>query len=130
MSRARYHFSGVGGAGMSPLARLMRTRGHAVQGSDRAFDTGGNREAADALRAAGGARAADRAAGRRAAPRAGGLNHTLGREPGAVAPPGGPSAAAAAGGGRLVGPAGRRGRAGRGRGAKGETTGRPTGEVG
>src|SRR2546421_724001 len=53
MSRARYHFSGVGGAGMSPLARLMRTRGHAVQGSDRAFDTGGNREAADALRAAG-----------------------------------------------------------------------------
>jgi len=53
MSRARYHFSGVGGAGMSPLARLMRTRGHAVQGSDRAFDAGGNREAADALRAAG-----------------------------------------------------------------------------
>src|SRR5882762_8773394 len=53
MSRARYHFSGVGGAGMSPLARLMRARGHAVQGSDRAFDTGGNREAADALRAAG-----------------------------------------------------------------------------
>ena len=31
MSRARYHFSGVGGAGMSPLARLMRARGHAVQ---------------------------------------------------------------------------------------------------
>src|SRR6267143_269982 len=27
MSRARYHFSGVGGAGMSPLARLMRARG-------------------------------------------------------------------------------------------------------
>src|SRR5438132_1224906 len=53
MSRARYHFSGVGGAGMSPLARLMRARGHAVQGSDRAFDTGRNREAADALRAAG-----------------------------------------------------------------------------
>src|SRR5437660_16455 len=53
MSRARYHFSGVGGAGMSPLARLMRTRGHAVQGSDRAFDAGGNREAAAALRAAG-----------------------------------------------------------------------------
>ena len=49
----RYHFSGVGGAGMSPLARLMRARGHAVQGSDRAFDAGGNREAADALRAAG-----------------------------------------------------------------------------
>src|SRR5438876_11266291 len=53
MSRARYHFSGVGGAGMSPLARLMRARGHAVQGSDRAFDAGKNREAADTLRAAG-----------------------------------------------------------------------------
>ncbi len=49
----RYHFSGVGGAGMSPLARLMRARGHSVQGSDRAFDVGRNREAADALRAAG-----------------------------------------------------------------------------
>jgi len=49
----RYHFSGVGGAGMSPLARLMRARGHAVQGSDRAFDAGANREAAEALRAAG-----------------------------------------------------------------------------
>src|SRR5213592_3102930 len=51
--RTRYHFSGVGGAGMSPLARLMRARGHAVQGSDRAFDAGKNREAADTLRAAG-----------------------------------------------------------------------------
>jgi UDP-N-acetylmuramate--alanine ligase len=49
----RYHFSGVGGAGMSPLARLMRARGHSAQGSDRAFDAGRNREAADALRAAG-----------------------------------------------------------------------------
>jgi UDP-N-acetylmuramate--alanine ligase len=49
----RYHFSGVGGAGMSPLARLMRARGHGVQGSDRAFDAGANREAAEALRAAG-----------------------------------------------------------------------------
>ena len=49
----RYHFSGVGGAGMSPLARLMRARGHAVQGSDRAFDAGRNGESADALRAAG-----------------------------------------------------------------------------
>src|SRR6266850_1570602 len=39
---APYHFSGVGGAGMSPLARLMRARGHAVQGSDRAFDAGKN----------------------------------------------------------------------------------------
>ena len=53
MHAMHYHFSGVGGAGMSPLARLMRARGHAVQGSDRAFDAGGNREAAQALRAAG-----------------------------------------------------------------------------
>src|SRR5262245_22458130 len=53
MHLMRYHFSGVGGAGMSPLARLMRARGHAVQGSDRAFDAGANREAAEALRAAG-----------------------------------------------------------------------------
>ena len=36
----RYHFSGVAGAGMSPLAQLMRARGHAVQGSDRALDQG------------------------------------------------------------------------------------------
>ena len=36
----RYHFSGVGGAGMSPLARLLAARGHVVQGSDRAFDAG------------------------------------------------------------------------------------------
>src|SRR5919201_4304678 len=49
----RYHFSGVGGAGMSPLARLMRARGDAVQGSDRAFDAGRNAEAATALRAVG-----------------------------------------------------------------------------
>ena len=40
----RYHFSGVGGAGMNPLARLMRARGHAVQGSDRSFDQGKSRE--------------------------------------------------------------------------------------
>ena len=53
MSRLRYHFSGVGGAGMSPLARLMRARAHPVQGSDRAFDAGRNGDAADALRAAG-----------------------------------------------------------------------------
>ena len=36
----RYHFSGIAGAGMNPLARLMRARGHAVQGSDRALDQG------------------------------------------------------------------------------------------
>jgi UDP-N-acetylmuramate--alanine ligase len=46
----RYHFSGVAGAGMSPLACLMRSRGHAVQGSDRAFDLGKKEEIAAPLR--------------------------------------------------------------------------------
>ncbi len=36
----RYHFSGLAGAGVNPLAQLMRARGHAVQGSDRSFDQG------------------------------------------------------------------------------------------
>jgi UDP-N-acetylmuramate--alanine ligase len=36
----RYHFSGIAGAGMNPLAQLMRARGHVVQGSDRALDQG------------------------------------------------------------------------------------------
>jgi len=38
----RYHFSGIGGAGMNPLARLLAARGETVQGSDRAFDRGEN----------------------------------------------------------------------------------------
>src|SRR3989442_13267683 len=46
----RYHFSGVAGAGMNPLACLMRSRGHEVQGSDRSFDRGKNREIAAHLR--------------------------------------------------------------------------------
>jgi len=46
----RYHFSGVAGAGMGPLACLMRARGHAVQGSDRAFDLGKKQEIAEPLR--------------------------------------------------------------------------------
>src|SRR5207245_47925 len=37
----RYHFSGVAGAGMNPLASLVRARGHDVQGSDRSFGRGG-----------------------------------------------------------------------------------------
>lgn len=49
----RYHFSGVAGAGMNPLARLMAARGHQVQGSDRSFDQGQNGELAERLRAAG-----------------------------------------------------------------------------
>ena len=49
----RYHFSGIGGAGMNPLARLMRARGHDVQGSDRAFDAGKSADLAAQLRALG-----------------------------------------------------------------------------
>ena len=49
----RYHFSGIAGVGMSPLAQLMRARGHAVQGSDRSFDQGKNAEVAGRLRALG-----------------------------------------------------------------------------
>ena len=51
MARAlRYHFSGIAGAGMSPLAQLMRARGHAVQGSDRALDAGKSGETGARLR--------------------------------------------------------------------------------
>jgi hypothetical protein len=42
----RYHFSGIAGAGMNPLAQLMRSRGHQVQGSDRALDQGKSPELA------------------------------------------------------------------------------------
>src|SRR5258705_4976639 len=34
---------------MNPLAQLMRSRGHAVQGSDRSFDQGKNLDVADRL---------------------------------------------------------------------------------
>ncbi len=46
----RYHFSGIAGAGMNPLAQLMRAWGHEVQGSDRSFDQGANSELAALLR--------------------------------------------------------------------------------
>jgi len=49
----RYHFSGIAGAGMGPLACLMRARGHQVQGSDRAFDQGKKQDIAAQLRGAG-----------------------------------------------------------------------------
>ncbi|HET6369265.1 MAG TPA: Mur ligase domain-containing protein, partial [Pseudomonadales bacterium] len=49
----RYHFSGIAGAGMNPLARLMRARGHAVQGSDRALDQGKSGDLAALLRGLG-----------------------------------------------------------------------------
>ncbi len=38
--RQSLHFSGIAGAGMNPLAQLMRAWGHDVQGSDRSFDQG------------------------------------------------------------------------------------------
>ena len=53
MTTLNYHFSGVAWAGMNPLARLMRARGHAVQGSDRSFDQGKNAEVAAGLAALG-----------------------------------------------------------------------------
>src|SRR5262249_7983495 len=54
MSRPfRYHFSGVAGAGMNPLAQLVRARGHDVQGSDRSFDQGKSPELAARLRGLG-----------------------------------------------------------------------------
>src|SRR5262249_5372552 len=49
----RYHFSGIAGAGMNPLAQLMRARGHDVQGSDRSLDHGKNQELAGSLRSLG-----------------------------------------------------------------------------
>jgi UDP-N-acetylmuramate-alanine ligase len=53
MGSARYHFSGIAGAGMNPLALVMRARGHEVQGSDRSFDRGENADVERHLRAAG-----------------------------------------------------------------------------
>ncbi len=53
MTVLRYHFSGIAGAGMGPLACLMQARGHAVQGSDRAFDQGKKQEIAGQLRGLG-----------------------------------------------------------------------------
>ena len=48
-----HHFSGIAGAGMNPLAQLLRARGEAVQGSDRSFDQGKNADLATRLRALG-----------------------------------------------------------------------------
>src|SRR5262245_32596179 len=54
MTRAlRYHFSGIAGAGMNPLAQLVRARGHDVQGSDRSFDHGKSQDVAARLRGLG-----------------------------------------------------------------------------
>jgi UDP-N-acetylmuramate--alanine ligase len=53
MGSARYHFSGIAGAGMHPLALVVRARGHEVQGSDRSFDRGDNADIEASLRRAG-----------------------------------------------------------------------------
>jgi len=48
-----WHFSGIAGAGMNPLAQLMAARGVRVQGSDRSLDQGQNQAIAERLQAAG-----------------------------------------------------------------------------
>jgi UDP-N-acetylmuramate--alanine ligase len=53
MSKQRYHFSGIAGAGMNPLAQLMRAWGHTVQGSDRSIDQGKHPDLVVRLRAQG-----------------------------------------------------------------------------
>jgi UDP-N-acetylmuramate--alanine ligase len=53
MTRMLMHFSGVAGQGMNPLAQLMRSWGHEVQGSDRSFDQGQNGEVRERLERAG-----------------------------------------------------------------------------
>ncbi|MGA0543658.1 UDP-N-acetylmuramate--L-alanine ligase [Brevundimonas sp. VNH65] len=39
-SDASYFFCGIGGSGMLPLAMIVQSRGHAIQGSDRSRDQG------------------------------------------------------------------------------------------
>ena len=54
MDRDRsYFFCGIGGSGMLPLALIVRARGHAVAGSDRALDQGRTAQKFDFLRARG-----------------------------------------------------------------------------
>ena len=53
MPTTSYHFSGIAGAGMNPLAQLMRAWDHQVQGSDRSLDQGKHPELAERLRAQG-----------------------------------------------------------------------------
>ena len=45
----KYFFCGVGGNGMSPLARLLAARGATVYGSDRSNDRGTNKPFFDRL---------------------------------------------------------------------------------
>ena len=53
MTTQRYHFSGIAGAGMNPLAQLMCAWGHQVQGSDRSIDQGKHAELVQRLRSQG-----------------------------------------------------------------------------
>ncbi len=53
MTKQRYHFSGIAGAGMNPLAQLMCAWGHQVQGSDRSIDQGKHGELVQRLRSQG-----------------------------------------------------------------------------
>src|SRR5260370_34816828 len=54
MQRDRhYFFCGIGGSGMLPLALILRARGCAIAGSDRALDQGRTAQKFDFLRAQG-----------------------------------------------------------------------------
>ena len=53
MSETSYFFCGVGGSGMAPLALMMRARGFAVEGSDRALDQSRGSAKFDFLRSRG-----------------------------------------------------------------------------
>ncbi|MDQ3078197.1 MAG: Mur ligase domain-containing protein, partial [Pseudomonadota bacterium] len=48
-----YHFCGIGGSGMLPLASIVRATGARVTGSDRALDAGRLTSKFDYLRALG-----------------------------------------------------------------------------
>ena len=51
--KRQYFFCGVGGSGMAPLAAILRARGFAVAGSDRALDQGRTGDKFDYLRGLG-----------------------------------------------------------------------------
>ncbi len=51
--KRQYYLCGVGGSGMLPLALILRAKGHAVAGSDRALDQGRTAPKFDYLRANG-----------------------------------------------------------------------------
>jgi UDP-N-acetylmuramate--alanine ligase len=53
VSASPYFFCGIGGSGMLPLALIVKAKGHAVSGSDRALDQGRLAEKFDYLRRAG-----------------------------------------------------------------------------